>query len=130
MKNIIKVLIISFVLLFNTKTVLAGQFDNIVGDDGKTTYGLAEDISKGTLSNKSLIEIVGNVIHIILGLSALVTFVFIVWGGVEWTFSQGNPDVIAKARTRVINAAVGIIIISISFAITEFILNQIKFVTK
>lgn len=130
MKNIIKVLIISFAILFSTKTVFADKFDTIVGDDGKTTYGLAKDISKNTLSNKSLTEIVGGVIKIILGLSALVTFVFIVWGGVEWTFSQGNPEVITKARTRVINATVGIIIISISFGITEFILNQVRLVTR
>ena len=129
MKKIFSILLISFVLLFNVNFAFAGKYDNIAGEND-VIINPVDEISEGTLTKRSLIEIIGGVIKVILGLSGLVTFVFLILGGVEIIASQGNKDAIIKAKGRIISACVGVLIISISYAITDFVLKQIDSVTK
>lgn len=126
MKNLFKVFIISFALFFNANFAFADIFDSVAGDGGNvapTTGDLAGQISNGVLPKTSVPQLIGNVIKIILGLSGIVTLVFIIWGGVEIMFAQGKPDAMKNAKNRIVTACIGIIIISIAYGITEFVIN-------
>ena len=81
---------------------------------------------KGTgVRQTSLTEIIGNMIKIILGLSGLVALVFVIWGGVQIAVSQGDEKAIKAAKDRMISGAIGIIIISSAYAISDFIIKAI-----
>ena len=49
-------------------------------------------------------------IDTMLRLAALVAIGFVVWGGVQFIASQGEPDKTAAARSTVINALIGLVI--------------------
>ena len=70
--------------------------------------------------------IIGNIIKIILGLSGLVALVFVIWGGVQIAVSQGDEKAIKAAKDRMISGAVGIIIISSAYAISDFVIKAIS----
>lgn len=130
MKKIITVLISVFIFSFgliNLNYVFAdNRFDQVVDSNGvfQDTYG-AKAIASGVLSDKSLPEIIGGIIKVILGLSGTVALVFIVWGGIDWMTSQGKTDKIKAAKDRMIAAAIGIFIIAVSYAITDFVIKQL-----
>ena len=77
------------------------------------------------IEKTSLTEIIGNVIKVILGLSGLVALVFVIWGGVQIAVSQGDEKAIKAAKDRMISGAIGIIIISSAYAISDFIIKAI-----
>ncbi len=55
-------------------------------------------------------HIVLNVIEIGLQIVGYLTAFFIIWGGFQFLTSVGNPDIAAKARQTILNAAIGLVI--------------------
>lgn len=116
--------------LFSFNFVLAADFgnmDRIVDKDGNLQDKASQTIVKDTLNTeKTVPEMVSSIIKIALGLFGTVALVFVIWGGVDWLLSKGDPTKIKKARDRMVAAAVGLAIIAASYAITDFIIAQIS----
>jgi len=70
--------------------------------------------------------IVAAVIEILLRVAALVAVGFVIFGGVEFLTSQGEPDKTNKARQTLINALVGLVIAVLAAVIVNFIAGSIK----
>lgn len=66
------------------------------------------------------------VFEIILRIAALVTIVFVIWGGIQLQLSQGEPDRFSNARTTVINALIGLVVVLSAVAIVNFIGSNLR----
>lgn len=65
------------------------------------------------------------VVDIVFGVLGMVAFVVIVFAGLQFVLSRGEPEKAAKARRTVIYTAVGIAIGVSAFAIVRFIVGAI-----
>ncbi|MBI2123689.1 MAG: hypothetical protein HYU04_00330 [Candidatus Wildermuthbacteria bacterium] len=54
-------------------------------------------------------------------ISGLAAFVMIVWGGVQWMSSQGNPTATGDARDKIKMALLGLLLVLASFLILQII---------
>lgn len=61
------------------------------------------------------------VLEAILRISGLVAVVMVFWGGFKYITARGNPDNAKGARTTVINAMIGLVIVILATAIVSFI---------
>lgn len=59
---------------------------------------------------------INNVLTVVFSLSILVVLVMLIWGALEWIVSGGDKEAVAKARTRIINALIGLAVLAIAFA--------------
>lgn len=66
------------------------------------------------------------VLDILLRLAALATIAFIVYGGVLFITSSGDPEKTAKARSTTINAVIGLIIAVGATAVVTFVAGRFK----
>lgn len=66
-------------------------------------------------------ETVGTVIALMLSFVGTVFFILIIVSGIQWMTAGGNEEKISKARTRMINATVGLAITVMAYFITWFI---------
>jgi len=57
----------------------------------------------------------------IVGIAGLAAFVMIVWGGVKWMSSQGNPTQTTEARDIIKSALLGLLLVLVSFLILQII---------
>ena len=57
----------------------------------------------------------------IVGISGLAAFVMIVWGGVQWMISQGNPTATGDAKDKIQKALIGLLLVLSSFLILQII---------
>jgi hypothetical protein len=64
-------------------------------------------------------------VDILLRIAALIAIGFVVYGGIKYTVSQGEPQALANARETIIGALVGLAIATASTAIISFIGNKI-----
>lgn len=62
---------------------------------------------------------VGNFLQLAFGLALLVVLVMLIWGAFEWITSGGDKDNVAKARSRIINALIGLAVLAVAFALAR-----------
>jgi hypothetical protein len=70
--------------------------------------------------------IVAAVIEILLRLAAILAVGVIIYAGIEYMTSQGNPERTNRAQGTIIGAAVGLAIAILSAVIVTFIAGSIK----
>lgn len=64
------------------------------------------------------------VIDIILRIVGIMAVGWIIWGGIQYMTSQGEPDRTKAAKDTVLNAAIGLIICTMSVVIISFLGNS------
>lgn len=74
--------------------------------------------------------LVGQVIRYILGVIAIIATLMFVWGGVMMLTSGGNADQVKRAKETLVWAAIGVVVILLSWAIIQFVLKGIAGTTK
>lgn len=65
------------------------------------------------------------IVDILLRLAAVIAVVFVLYGGVRYILSQGEPDQTKKARGTVINAVIGLVITMLATAAVNFLGNTL-----
>ena len=120
--------VFSLAIIAGAGSVHAGKYDTI--NMGGTTTTTASDISGGAglSTTTSVPQIIGSVIKVILGVSGTVALIFIIWGGIQWMISHGDPAKIGSARKLMTSGMIGIAIIAAAYAITDFVIKQITVV--
>ena len=71
------------------------------------------------------IDVVKNVLNTVYFWVGIIAVIFIIIGGVNYTISQGDPGKVAKAKSTILYAIVGLVVSLLAFAITEFVLNAL-----
>lgn len=69
--------------------------------------------------------IVARIINVFLGLLAAIALILVLYGGFLWMTAGGNPEQVEKAKKVLTNAAIGLAIILMSWAITIFVFNAL-----
>lgn len=68
--------------------------------------------------------VVAAIIEILLRVGVLAALVFVIYGGVQYTTSQGEPDKTTKARMTIINSIVGLAISILAATVVNFIAGK------
>ena len=76
-------------------------------------------------SDSSFILIALAVIDDLLRIAGLLAVGFVIYGGVQYIISQGNPDGTARAQSTVINALIGLAISLVAVAAVSFAGNAL-----
>lgn len=64
-------------------------------------------------------------VDIALTIAGMVAVFYVIWGGIQYVISQGEPDKTKAARNTITNAAVGLVIASIAIAVVSFLGSQL-----
>lgn len=76
-----------------------------------------------TTGSGDVYSVIGTVIKAALGLVGIVFFVLMLYAGFIWMTAQGKADQVAKAKSMIVQAIIGLVIIFASYAITDFVLD-------
>lgn len=66
-------------------------------------------------------SLISGVVGVAIVIAALLAFVYLVWGGIEWISSGGDKAGMESARSRITNAFIGLFIVAAAWAITKLI---------
>lgn len=83
-------------------------------------------IAKGGNGAGGISLFLTNLITLIYEIAAVAVVVMLVWGAIEWIVSGGDKESLANARKRIVNAIIGLVLLSIVFAV----LNALKVFTN
>mgnify|MGYP001426158266 CR=1 FL=1 len=76
-------------------------------------------------SSTDLPTIVGDIISVFLGLLGIIFLVLIVYAGFRWMIAAGRDQMIDEAKTTLIRATVGLMIVVAAYAISQFVVYSI-----
>jgi hypothetical protein len=82
-----------------------------------TPVGSADDLTVSSL--------LVNIINWVLGFSAAIAVLFLIFGGILYVVSAGNADRSKQARQTILYAVIGLIVIVLSFVIVDFVMNNV-----
>lgn len=74
---------------------------------------------------KDLRLIIFQVVQVVLGLIGTILTVLILYAGFLWWSARGEEEKVKKAKATLRNALIGLIIISMSYALVTFVFNTI-----
>jgi uncharacterized membrane protein HdeD (DUF308 family) len=84
---------------------------------------IGKEVTKGGFFGFTCIwNLVSNAISIAYILAAIVFFIFLVLGGMEWLTSSGDKGRVEIAQKRISNALIGLTIIAASYAVFTLVL--------
>lgn len=73
----------------------------------------------------NLAEQIGLYINVLLGFLGIIALVLVIYAGFLWMTAAGNEEKVTTAKNILKQAIIGIIIISLAFAITQFVIQSI-----
>jgi hypothetical protein len=91
------------------------------------TFGKA---AYGTETSRSLSETVALIINSVLGLFGILLLLYLILGAYQWMMAGGDQNKVTKAKDTIKNAIIGLIIIVVSFAVANFVINALQTAVK
>lgn len=94
----------------------------------KTSFGkiqapapLAKLLEKDKTGAGAISTLLSNAVNLIFSIAAVVLLFMVLWGAFDWMISEGDKEKIAAARSKILNAMIGLILIAIAFAIVRLL---------
>ena len=88
------------------------------------TPAFAQNIGVGQPTEAKITDLgrlVSTGVSVVIIVSGILVFVYLVWGGLEWLTSGGDKGKTESARNRITAALVGLAIIAASWALVQII---------
>jgi len=118
-KIIIPMLAVFGLFVFIAPIVLAQS------DFGLTTAGKVSGLSGNALSRSGDIpSILGYLVSIILSLSGIFFFLLILYAGFIWMTAAGSVEKVQSAKSKMISAVIGLVIVLSAYALTSFVFDS------
>jgi len=85
---------------------------------GPDTASVANtDTSFDTLKAYTPSQFLRTLINVMLGIAGVVSFVFLLWGGLQWILAGGDKEGTEKARKKITAALIGLAIVFSAYAL-------------
>lgn len=116
-----KKIIISLVLISILTIPVVVLADNYGIDTAAGTGGLKQT----ALSQKTVPQIIGDVVGVLLSLLGIIFFLLVLYAGFLWMTALGSQEKATKAKDILEAAIIGLLIVLAAYAITKFVFTSI-----
>jgi len=73
---------------------------------------------------------VRGILNIVFALAGIVAVVFLIIGGFRYVTSGGNAEASEGAKTTILNAIIGLVVIFLAFLLVNFVLSKFQFTSE
>lgn len=80
---------------------------------------------KGSSNQNDLMAQANAIINVVIGVIGFVAVAFIIFGGVQYTTSAGDPGKVKKAKDTILYGIIGLVVSMLAYAIVNFVLANV-----
>ena len=80
---------------------------------------------KGSSNQNDLMAQANTIINVVIGVIGFVAVAFIIFGGVQYTTSAGDPGKVKKAKDTILYGIIGLVVSMLAYAIVNFVLSSV-----
>lgn len=88
--------------------------------------GLSGGISIAGTAQNGLIPAILNLLSYFLILAAVIAAIYIIFGGVKYIISQGDESAAEEAKSTIVYAVIGLVVIGLAAALVNFIIQGVQ----
>ena len=77
-------------------------------------------------SQKDLVVLIGQIVKIFLGFLGVIFVLLILYAGFTWMTAAGDDDKVKKARTLIVQATIGVLIVLAAYVISYYVITSIQ----
>lgn len=97
---------------------------NCQANPGSTTIGTCQsggaiNIAAPNVGFKTIGNFISNALFLVFAIGALMVLIMLIVGSFEWITSGGDKEAVGKARSRIINALIGLVVLAVAFALAN-----------
>jgi hypothetical protein len=81
------------------------------------------------IEQKPLVETIGSLISVFLGILGIIFLVLVLYAGFTWMTAAGDEKKIASAKSILISAVVGLVVLLSAYAISSFVIESLSTAT-
>lgn len=133
MKKIFFLILIVFCFLVANQVLAQNLPPSQPNPNQATLYGLDTTAQQAGLKTSqqplTIAQVIGLIINAFLGLIGVVYLIIIIYSGFQWMTAGGNEETVTKAKKRLTNATIGIVLVFTAFIITNFVIFNILGIT-
>ncbi len=120
-------MILSFkFLVFSSFSVVYAQTSHLEQD----VFEQATDVGYGDSEPQDPRIIVVRIINVVLMFLSIIFLVLVIISGFQWMTSGGNQENTKKAKDRIKNAIIGLVIVATSWGVSYFILRRLEAIVE
>jgi hypothetical protein len=110
--------------LFSGPSLAFAQVSAIQGgvDTAARAAGVTTTSCRGTAC---VLNIISRLITIAINFSGILLLCYLLYAGFLWMTASGDPKQVTAAQDMIKNAVAGLVLITVSFAISSFVLEQL-----
>lgn len=75
---------------------------------------------------KTLGDTITSIINLLSAAVGIIAVIMIIIGGLKYVTSAGNPEAAKSARSTILYAVIGLVIVALAQVIVHFVLNKVK----
>lgn len=90
-------------------------------DAAQDTLPYAEQVALEGGGGQVVANIISSLLSVALIIAAVLVLLYLVWGAIEWISSGGDSGKIEKARNRIMQAIIGLIVLAAVIAVLALI---------
>ena len=93
----------------------------------KSAYAQAATLPTrgGAYGFSSIDSAIRSVVNLVFFFALVLVLIYLLWGGIQWITAGGDKSGLDSARGKITGAVVGIIIVSVAFAVYQLMLTFI-----
>ncbi|MBU1629626.1 hypothetical protein KKD88_00950 [Patescibacteria group bacterium] len=99
---------------------------NAAGFQDAVSGGLNSAAPDALKGSTNLPTIIGGIVSALIGFIGVLLFLYLLYGGFLWMTSQGDKAKVESAQNVIKSAIIGMIIIALSYAIANFVIEQLS----
>lgn len=85
------------------------------------------DGAQSEVKKAPLTPLIARLWRTIIMLGGLLLIVYLIWGAFEWITSSSEPEKLKHARYKIVNAVIGLLILTATFAIVTLLKDLVGF---
>lgn len=124
MKKYFIAIFLSLFIVTNSAYAI-GALDSFKDTRGVENSTKTISLSAGVDTTKTIPEIIGLIIKIIIGLAGTICLIIIVSAGINIMIANGDKNKILEARKKMVPTIIGLALLAAAYSLTDFILKQL-----
>ncbi len=122
--SLVSLVVLSLGLVSAPLLTLQAADDNLL-DSQIGLDQVGEQFGAEDEEDQNLVLVIVRIINVTLSVLGLIVLVLIIFSGYQWMTAGGNEDQIKTAKQRMSNALIGLLIVLMAFAITQFVFYRV-----